>query len=84
MLFNNLINNGKSENDKKIYDSVITSIKAQEYEIRSLKKCKKNNSFYNFNILSIFEGSMLESYYKEEKSIIQEITDIRYLNRHKE
>lgn len=74
--------NGAPQNDKKIYDSIITSINAQEYEISSLQRRKKIDAFYNFNILSILDGEMIEIYYHDENPTIRSIEDIRYLNRH--
>jgi hypothetical protein len=77
----------KCEDDKKIYDSIITSIKALEYEI-SIKQNKKNiisevdTTFYNFNLISIFDGEMAEIYFEEDKVKPDSVDNVMYINRH--
>lgn len=74
--------NGNPQDSKNIYNSIITIIKALEFEKNSLIKRKKNKTFYNFNLISIFEGTMVEMYFKNDLPEIKEIDDIKYLNRH--
>lgn len=77
----------KCEDDKKIYDSIITSIKALEYE-SNIKQNKKNiisevdTTFYNFNLISIFDGEMAEVYFEEENVKSDLVDNIMYINRH--
>lgn len=79
------VNSFKLEDDKRIYDSIITTIKALEYEkgnsgrrrIDSAKGC-----FYNFNLLSIFDGKMCEVFFHEDGKVVSEIPEIKYINRH--
>lgn len=68
-----------------IYNSIITTIKAlnAEKKIRSDYHKLYNNRFYNFQLLSIFEGDMIKVHFEnEEEQIISEIQSIKYLNRH--
>ena len=74
--------NGNPQDSKNIYNSIITIIKALEFEKISLIKRKKNKTFYNFNLISIFEGTMAEMYFKGDLPEIKEVGDIKYLNRH--
>lgn len=80
-------NSYKCEDDKRIYDSIITSIKALEYEI-NIKQSKNNliteveTSFYNFNLLSIFDGEMVEVYFENDNIKPDPINDAVYINRH--
>jgi hypothetical protein len=71
-------------NDKDIYNSIITTIKALEYEKISLDKRITNKALYNFNILSIFDGEMIQIHFDNEKKDqhVKEIDEIKYLNRH--
>jgi hypothetical protein len=75
--------NGSPQNDKAIYDSIITSIKALEFEKNSKSRKKDNKkSFYNFNIISIFDGEMIELFFEEDEITQYEINNIKYINRH--
>lgn len=71
-------------NDKDIYNSIITTIKALEYEKTSLDKRITNKALYNFNILSIFDGEMIQIHFDNEKGdqSVRTINEIKYLNRH--
>lgn len=77
------VKNNSPKNDGAIYDSIISTIKASEYERNSLNyRCKKT-VFYNFNLISIFEGNMYKAHFSQFDEIeISEIDDIKYLNRH--
>lgn len=73
----------KPQNDKDIYNSIITSIKALEFERSSLRSRKKESAFYNFNLLSIFDGKMVELFFSDpDAPDSEEINNIKYLNRH--
>lgn len=76
-------NNYKLKNDKDIYNSIITSIKALEYERNALNSRIDRDAVYNFNILSVFDGVMCSLKYNgEENPKLNEINNIKYLNRH--
>ena len=74
--------NGMPKNDKNIYNSIVTTIKALEYERRSLNKRKKTKAFYNFNLISIIDGEMVDINFDSSKLVTREIDNIKYLNRH--
>ncbi|MFD1357357.1 hypothetical protein ACFQ4X_05540 [Fictibacillus halophilus] len=71
----------KPQNDKDIYNSIVTSIKALEYEKSALDKRIKHKALYNFNILSIFDGDMVKMHFDGDKETTEEIDEIKYLNR---
>jgi hypothetical protein len=73
---------GKANNDKPIFESIKTSIKALEYEKNSLKTRKKDIVFYDFHILSIFEGGLVELDFDNNEIGVNGIDNIKYLNRH--
>lgn len=69
-----VISTYKHNNDKHIYDSIITTIKAAEYE----ENHSKENALYF--ILSVFEGEMVKKDF--DTGISSVIDDIKYVNRH--
>lgn len=69
-----VISTYKSNNDKHIYDSIITTIKAAEYE----ENHSKENALYF--MLSVFEGEMVKKDFDTGVSSV--IDDIKYVNRH--
>ncbi|MFP7416099.1 hypothetical protein [Priestia filamentosa] len=70
------------QNDKDIYNSITTTIRALEYEKNSLDKRIKSEALYNFNVLSIFDGEMIEVYFDDNEEKITQVDEIKYLNRH--
>lgn len=50
----------KPKNDKDIYNSIITTIKALEYERNLLLKNSEKNAFYHFFLLSVFEVILIK------------------------
>ena len=76
----------KTEDDKRIYDSIITTIKALEYEKENRSRPiidGINNFFYNFNLLSIFDGDFLEVFFNNKwQKNVTNVSEIKYINRH--
>ena len=69
--------NYKTRNDKDIYNSIITSIKALEYERNALGSRVDRDAVYNFNILSVFDGDMYSLKYNGKvKPTVNEINNI--------
>jgi len=40
------------------------------------------DTFYNFNLLTVFDGDLREIYFKDNEKCPKKITDIKYINRH--
>lgn len=69
------------KNDSDIYNSIISTIKAAEYERKYLPKRKNTPSCYFFELVSIFKGRMFESFFSKEGDVVSEIDTARYKNR---
>lgn len=80
--FQQINKSGHCNNDKDIYNSIITSIKALNYERLSVLKRKKEKIFYNFYLLSIFDGNLYELSFNKDNISCNEVEDVKYLNRH--
>ena len=50
---------GKSHNDRNIFNSITSLIKAQAYELSSLPARKKRASVYQFNLISLVESEIV-------------------------
>lgn len=73
------------DKNEDIHNSIITCIKALEAEKHSRinKAHEKYKRFYTFHLVSVFDGKMVKDYFNEEgKQHIEEIHEIKYLNRH--
>ncbi|MCR6108690.1 hypothetical protein HXA34_20550 [Salipaludibacillus agaradhaerens] len=73
--------NYSTNNDKQIYGSIESTIKALEYEKGTLDKRRDNKALYNFNLLSIFDGDMVKIHFDDGEETVEEIDEIKYLNR---
>jgi hypothetical protein len=75
--------NSTAQNDKHIYNSISTLIKAVESEKKQINgDLKKKNRIYSFYLLSVVKGEMLEVNLDNYPRDVVEIEDINYLNRH--
>jgi hypothetical protein len=52
-------NSGAPQNDKSIFSSLTSLMKAQAYELGALSQRKKSPSVYQFNLLSIIESDLI-------------------------
>lgn len=67
------IESGKPQNDKPIFDSITSLMKAQSYELESLSKRKntrrnKQKYIYQFNLISIIDSELIRIHF-EDKNI---------------
>ncbi len=51
--------NGRPQNDKKIFSSITSLMKAQSYEIGALKTRKKHACIYQFNLVSVIDSELI-------------------------
>lgn len=74
----------RNEDDKRIFSSIITTIKASAYEQSFILKHRHTEKEIcaNFQLLSIFEGGMKEYYRTDDSGQINDIREIKYINRH--
>ncbi|MEO3408367.1 hypothetical protein AAFN85_30915 [Mucilaginibacter sp. CAU 1740] len=75
--------NNAPSNDSNIYSSIASLIKAQAYEVSSLKDGRKKDQkyIYNINLLSVADLNFHELHYEDDKVTTTEINRINYLNR---
>ncbi len=71
--------NGKPQNDRAIFNSIVTAMKSQDYEIGSLNKRKKEKSIYNFNLISVVDAPLLRINYSDKSPNAEEIESDIYV-----
>lgn len=71
--------NGKPQNDKAIFNSIVSSMKSQDYEIGSLNKRKKQESIYNFNLISVVDAPLLRINYSDDEPDVENICSDIYV-----
>ena len=64
--------NGTAQNDKAIFSSVTSLIKAQAYELGLLPNRKKDSSIYQFNLVSLLDGELVRLEFASEDDEITE------------
>lgn len=68
---------GSPQNDKNIFNSIVSSMKSQNYEIESLKKRKDKDALYNFNLISVVDAPLMRIEYSTGEPVVKNIdTDI--------
>lgn len=70
---------GKPKNDKAIFNSIITSMKSQNYEMASLEKRKKEESVYNFNLISVIDAPLIRVNYGGTQPKVEKISSDIYV-----
>lgn len=70
---------GTPQNDKAIFNSIVSSMKSQDYEIGSLDKRKKQDSIYNFNLISVVEAPLLRINYSDAEPSVENIDSDIYV-----
>lgn len=73
---------GAIQNDKAIYNSVSSLVKAHYFEVTRLESRIKSKRFYNFNLISVAETTFVELHFDEKDKIVPKpLNEIKYLNR---
>lgn len=70
---------GTPQNDKAIFNSIVTSMKSQDYEISSLDKRKKEDAVYNFNLISVVDAPLKRINYGSDAPTIKDIDSAIYV-----
>lgn len=73
---------GSPQNDKAIYDSIISLIKAQAYEIGALPDRKKVSSVYQFNLLSVVDANIVRLKFNGDEISTETVTSEHYVSRY--
>lgn len=66
-----------AHNDKNIYNSVTSLLKALSYEMKVLPERKKNISIYQFNLLSVVDADLVQ--FDADKSLSREVNEQLYI-----
>lgn len=70
---------GVPDNDKNIYSSLTSLVKAQAYELSSLHQRKKNKqSIYQFNLLTVADADLVRLEFDQANSIEACSTDLEH------
>lgn len=73
---------GKAKNDKAIYSSITSLIKAQSYEMSALPERKKAPSVYQFNLLSITDTEIIKLKFDDANIEPSSTTSEHFLSRY--
>jgi hypothetical protein len=73
---------GAPQNDKPIFASVTSLMKAQSYEIGALPERQKKPSVYQFNLLSVVDADLARLYFDGAKVSASTVTDELYVARY--
>ena len=73
------LKSGAPHNDKNIFSSVTSLMKAQAYELDSLPNRKKTLAFYQFNLLSVMETDLVRLNYSPSEVSSSMIVDEPYI-----
>lgn len=72
-------NNGSPQNDKNIFNSIVSSMKSQNYEIESLKIRKEQDAIYNFNLVSVVDAPLMRIEYDGGEPVVKIIDSDIYV-----
>lgn len=76
------IDGGKTQNDKSIFGSITSLMKAQAYELSSLPKRKKDNCIYQFNLISIIDSELIRLHFEGDDITGYQIEQGHYIGRY--
>lgn len=70
---------GKANNDKNIFNSITSLMKAQAYEMNALPVRKKDPSIFQFNLISVVDSNLLRSEFSSNGIRTEEIEEEVYV-----
>ncbi len=70
---------GTAVNDTNIFNSIVSLMKAQAYELNRLPVRKKTKSLYHFSLLSIIDSNLLKINFSQQQLIAEEIESENYI-----
>jgi hypothetical protein len=73
---------GKPQNDKAIFASITSLIKAQAYELTALPGRKKSASIYQFNLLSIVDSDLIRLMFSGDDIVESGLESEHYFTRY--
>jgi hypothetical protein len=66
---------GSPQNDKPIFGSITSLMKAQAYEVNSLPSRKKDAAIYQFNLLTVVDTELVRIHFEKNEKIKAHTTD---------
>ena len=72
--------NGVPKNDKNIFNSINSLMKAQSYEINALNSRKEETSIYQFNLISIMDTELFRVDFTDENITASSVEDEFYIS----
>jgi len=69
----------KAQNDKNIFNSITSLMKAEGYELSSLAHRKKEKALYCFHLISILDSDLVTVTFKESERVIEKSKDGRFI-----
>lgn len=75
-------NSYNPEDDKKIYDSISTTIKAACYEARDTAGRLQKAQVVNFHLLSVHEGGIVEMYFGDDTQHMETVQEVNMVSKH--
>jgi hypothetical protein len=73
---------GAPQNDKPIFASVTSLMKAQSYELGALPQRKKGRCVYQFNLLTVVDAELVRIHFDEANILASTVTDEQYVARY--
>lgn len=73
------VKNGSPQNDKAIFNSVVSLMKSQWYETNLLDIRKHEKSIYNFNLISVIDTKLLRINFEKDQITSQDIDSEIYI-----
>jgi hypothetical protein len=73
---------GTPQNDKPIFSSITSLMKAQAYEVNSLPTRKKDAAVYQFNLLTIVDTDLARVHFKDDSIKAQSTESEHYIARY--
>lgn len=73
---------GSPQNDKNIFQSITSLMKAQAYELGGLSQRKRNPAIYQFNLLSIVDTGLIRIMLTDDKISATAINSEHYIARY--
>ena len=73
------IESGKPQNDRPIFESITSLMKAQAYELDALPQRKKNPTVYQFNLISVVDTQLIRMHFAPKGIKAISLDDVDYV-----
>jgi hypothetical protein len=73
------IESGKPQNDRPIFESITSLMKAQAYELEALPQRRKNAAIYQFNLISVVDTQLIRIHFTPSGTEAISVDDVDYI-----